>query len=349
MNIHQLLFDNPDYLIEILRGKNNLLYTLVSRFRNYVDSYTQKIDFISNKLKSEKDSCHFHCFENKLTKFNRQMKVVESPHEINQYLDKIFEEIGEIKVDLSQLKQILALVINYIIKQEKYFTINSGKNFFREHIREWISLINEEASVLFCYLVKKTFEFMDAPEKQAIVRLNRFALPFLNEKPTDETETIVNQALSIIDLSTSTHELFKGLLGSFKRITGIRCIQLLIVEPELKEIDVKMYAYVAHLPMYDTAHEGGVISKAVEKKKVILVNSVYEYPGYDIFDATIRSELVMPIKIMREIYGVLNFEDDHLNRFTQEFVSAIQRICECISQKIDSFPDRYSLKKMMVS
>jgi len=349
LNIHQLLSCEPNVYLDILRKENNPLFPLVFDFKNYVDGYAKKIGYISSTLQSQGDSSNPSRFESKLKDFNRPLIVVKSINEVDGYLDEVFMNAGKIEEDLSLLKHIMSLVIKYIINQEEYLKKYNEENSFREHIGVWIGFINEEASVLFCYLVKETFEFMDAPEKQAIAQLNRYVLPFLKEKLPDDLETMMKQTVSVIESSTTTFELFHDLIRLLKRITGIRCIQLLSVEPGTKEIEVKLYAYVDHLPMYDVAHAGGVIAEAVEKKKAIRVNSVYEYPGYDIFDAAVKSELAAPVWIGREIYGVLNFEDDHINRFSREFVDAIQRICECISKKLDSFPDKYSLKKERVT
>jgi putative methionine-R-sulfoxide reductase with GAF domain len=341
ITINQFLSGAQKDSLKALLDYNIKLYKRISRLQAYIDSYRRKIELIHNFFKSSDFSFNVQQFGRELKNLNLEMMSTKNENTTNDVPGNM--DIGEI---LLTVERIIKHVIKYITGQEDLLEKYNQPNNFRDHIDEFLKYINEEASVLFCYQVKDSFEFMEAPEKQAIAQLNRYLLPYLKqEKPLDDLEKMEKTSEFVINSSYSAIELFRKLIHFLKQATGIRCIQLLVVDPGSKEIEVKLYAYVDHLPMYDVAHHSGIIAEAVKEKKVIFVNSVYEDPRYDIFDATIKSELVVPIFVGKNVYGVLNFEDDHLNRFSKEFIDGVQRICTIISDKLISFPDLYSLEK----
>jgi len=365
LNIFQFFSDLQDDFPDSFMVEYCSLFNLISCFNDYVNNYAQKINYIINNLKFLDDSSNLELFEKELKVFNRRVRFVQCIDEVEIYLKEVFEKaiklnfmgdsvgdaskIIEVEKKLILLNKIISIVIRSILNQEEYLKKYSEEKNLKEHFGEWVSYINEEASVLFCYVVKESFEFMDSPEKQAVMNLNRYVLPYIKyEKPTENFGEILNQIVPLIACSTSCEEMFRNVIHLFKKITCIRCIQLILKEQDSKELFVKFYSYVDHLPMYDIAHCGGVISESVEKNKVICINSVYENPKYDIFDATIKSELVVPILIGDEIYGVFNFEDDHINRFSKKFVDAILQISLRISNKLSSFTDLYLLEKKKV-
>jgi putative methionine-R-sulfoxide reductase with GAF domain len=311
----------------------------------YIDSYRRKIELIHNFFKSSD-------FSSNVQRFGRELKTLNWEIMSAKNEDTTWGVPGNMDIEeiLLTVERIIKQVIKYITKQEDLLEKYNQPNHFRGHINEFMTYINEEASVLFCYRVKDSFEFMEAPEKQAIAQLNRYLLPCLKqEKPPADLEKMEKSAGSVINSSSSAIELFQNLIHLLKQATAVRCIQLLVVAQGSKKIEVKSYAYLDHLPMYDVAHDSGIIAEAVKEKKTVCVNSVYEDPGYDIFDATVKSELVVPILPGNDAYGVLNLEDDHLNRFSKEFIDAMQRICSLISGRLNSLPGLYSLKKKKIT
>ena len=92
--------------------------------------------------------------------------------------------------------------------------------------------------------------------------------------------------------------------------------------------------------MYDIAHEGGIIHNSFVQKKSVCVNYVFDDKRYDVFDATIKSELAVPIVIDSKIvYGILNFEDNNPYRFSKEFIETMQKIALLTSEKLKSLKD----------
>ncbi|HEY4602264.1 MAG TPA: GAF domain-containing protein [Cerasibacillus sp.] len=59
----------------------------------------------------------------------------------------------------------------------------------------------------------------------------------------------------------------------------------------------------------------GVCGSAVAKKETLIVPNVNHFPGHIACDAASQSEIVIPIFVNKEIYGVLDIDSPTLNRF----------------------------------
>ncbi|MFX0132753.1 MAG: GAF domain-containing protein [Candidatus Hodarchaeota archaeon] len=225
--------------------------------------------------------------------------------------------------------------IKYITKL-KYF-IEEQQSSLNIDFDKYIFFLNEEASLLFCYLVKDSYEFMDSPEKVFIKEINllyekqkKKSDKYIHRNPTDINYNLLNSC-------SSAQDFFEIIIRELKNSTAIRCIQLLIVNPNNDALEVKLYSYIDHLPMYDVAHEGGIIYSAKMNGKSICVNSVYDIDSYDIFDATIKSELAVPIFLKDEVIAVLNFEDVYTNRFSKEFIQHIEEVTSFIGSSVEKY------------
>ena len=62
----------------------------------------------------------------------------------------------------------------------------------------------------------------------------------------------------------------------------------------------------------------GVCGTAVAEDKTQLVPDVHEFPGHIACDSASNSEIVIPIHVGGEIWGVLDIDSPYLNRFTEE-------------------------------
>lgn len=76
----------------------------------------------------------------------------------------------------------------------------------------------------------------------------------------------------------------------------------------------------------------GVCGTAVVKKEVKRVYDVHEFPGHIACDEASRSEIVVPIIIKEEVFGVLDIDSPYIGRFTEleekyliKFVEILQR------------------------
>lgn len=61
----------------------------------------------------------------------------------------------------------------------------------------------------------------------------------------------------------------------------------------------------------------GVCGKAASLKMTVLVGNVHEFPGHIACDSVSLSEIVIPILINGELFGVLDIDSPVLNRFDE--------------------------------
>ena len=61
----------------------------------------------------------------------------------------------------------------------------------------------------------------------------------------------------------------------------------------------------------------GVCGTAVAEDRTQLVADVHEFPGHIACDSASNSEIVVPIHVDGEIWGVLDIDSPYLNRFTE--------------------------------
>ena len=62
----------------------------------------------------------------------------------------------------------------------------------------------------------------------------------------------------------------------------------------------------------------GVCGTAVAEDRTQLVPDVHQFPGHIACDCASNSEIVVPIRVRGEIWGVLDIDSPSLNRFTEE-------------------------------
>ena len=62
----------------------------------------------------------------------------------------------------------------------------------------------------------------------------------------------------------------------------------------------------------------GVCGTAVAEDRTQLVPDVHQFPGHIACDCASNSEIVVPIHVNGEIWGVLDIDSPSLNRFTEE-------------------------------
>ena len=77
----------------------------------------------------------------------------------------------------------------------------------------------------------------------------------------------------------------------------------------------------------------GVCGTAVAEDKVQLVYDVHQFPGHIACDCASNSEIVLPIHVKGEIWGVLDIDSPFIGRFTEDdriglekFVDTLEKI-----------------------
>lgn len=78
----------------------------------------------------------------------------------------------------------------------------------------------------------------------------------------------------------------------------------------------------------------GVCGTAVAEDKTQLVYFVHEFPGHIACDAASNSEIVVPIHVNGEIWGVLDIDSPKFGRFTREDEQGLSNIAEIIGQML---------------
>ena len=79
----------------------------------------------------------------------------------------------------------------------------------------------------------------------------------------------------------------------------------------------------------------GVCGTAVAEDRVQLVYDVHQFPGHIACDCASNSEIVLPIHVGGEIWGVLDIDSPSIGRFTEadqkgleQFVSVLEKMLE---------------------
>ena len=79
----------------------------------------------------------------------------------------------------------------------------------------------------------------------------------------------------------------------------------------------------------------GVCGTAVARQETQLVYNVHEFPGHIACDCASNSEIVIPVWVKGEIWGVLDMDSPTIGRFSQEdrqglesFVKVLEKVLE---------------------
>ena len=76
----------------------------------------------------------------------------------------------------------------------------------------------------------------------------------------------------------------------------------------------------------------GVCGTAVAEDKTQLVYDVHEFPGHIACDAASNSEIVVPIHVNGEIWGVLDIDSPNVGRFTEEDKAGLEQFVKVLEQ-----------------
>ena len=76
----------------------------------------------------------------------------------------------------------------------------------------------------------------------------------------------------------------------------------------------------------------GVCGTAVAQDRTQLVPDVHQFPGHIACDCASNSEIVVPIHVNGEIWGVLDIDSPSLNRFTEEDREGLEEFVKILEQ-----------------
>jgi GAF domain-containing protein len=76
----------------------------------------------------------------------------------------------------------------------------------------------------------------------------------------------------------------------------------------------------------------GVCGTAVAENRTQLVYDVHQFPGHIACDCASNSEIVVPIRVNGEIWGVLDIDSPEIGRFTAEDQVGLEEIVGILEQ-----------------
>ena len=80
----------------------------------------------------------------------------------------------------------------------------------------------------------------------------------------------------------------------------------------------------------------GVCGTAAAEDRIQLVYNVHEFPGHIACDGASNSEIVLPIHVNGEIWGVLDIDSPEIGRFTEYDKEGLEKVVQ-ILERILSF------------
>lgn len=78
----------------------------------------------------------------------------------------------------------------------------------------------------------------------------------------------------------------------------------------------------------------GVCGTAVAEDKTQLVYNVHDYPGHIACDSASNSEIVVPIHVGGEIWGVLDIDSPHIGRFTEADRAGLEQVVAVLEKAL---------------
>ena len=74
----------------------------------------------------------------------------------------------------------------------------------------------------------------------------------------------------------------------------------------------------------------GVCGTAVAEDKIQLVYDVHQFPGHIACDSASNSEIVLPIHVKGQIWGVLDIDSPNIGRFTEADRDGLRKVVEVL-------------------
>lgn len=78
----------------------------------------------------------------------------------------------------------------------------------------------------------------------------------------------------------------------------------------------------------------GVCGNSAVDKKTYLVPNVHEFPGHIACDSASNSEIVIPILLNNQLYGVLDIDSTSFDRFTKEDQRCLEKFVEILAHRL---------------
>ena len=78
----------------------------------------------------------------------------------------------------------------------------------------------------------------------------------------------------------------------------------------------------------------GVCGTAVAEDAIQLVYDVHQFPGHIACDSASNSEIVLPIHVKGEIWGVLDIDSPYVGRFTEADREGLEKVVQVLERML---------------
>jgi len=78
----------------------------------------------------------------------------------------------------------------------------------------------------------------------------------------------------------------------------------------------------------------GVCGTVAQTRETLIVPDVHKFPGHIACDAASNSEIVIPLIVEGELYGVLDLDSTSFDRFTEVDKTFLEELSACFVQRI---------------
>lgn len=82
----------------------------------------------------------------------------------------------------------------------------------------------------------------------------------------------------------------------------------------------------------------GVCGTAAERRETLLVPDVHAFSGHIACDSASNSEIVIPLFVRGDLYGVLDLDSPHFRRFTEEDRRGLEHFSSALGQILAPLP-----------
>ncbi|MBE6647731.1 MAG: GAF domain-containing protein [Ruminococcaceae bacterium] len=81
----------------------------------------------------------------------------------------------------------------------------------------------------------------------------------------------------------------------------------------------------------------GVCGKAAETLKTTVVPNVHEFPGHIACDSASNSEIVVPLIVGGELFGVLDIDSPHFDRFSDDDRVGLEEFANILCNRLEKY------------
>ena len=79
----------------------------------------------------------------------------------------------------------------------------------------------------------------------------------------------------------------------------------------------------------------GVCGTAAAEDRTVLVPDVHKFPGHIACDSASESEIVVPVRVGGELYGVLDIDSPFKNRFSEEDRAGLEMFVKVLEARLE--------------